>query len=526
MMSNQERIAQTQTTPENINSSSDKVKKSLETIDEIEKLVGEEFGVTGAERTRLADDALVFQAEKTAEEANQGNAQVDYEIANIIEKVETVVVEGALEESGAKTTTGNNPIMDLEKYGLGQAVTAAISELYTEEARLPSGYDVASLAVTVIEKGEKPQGDYDRYFDDRRADNLEKLASRPKLQELYKRTFIERPSYIKHVALIDDTNLTENAYFTSIDSTTSKKISAVHFNIEHNFENKEQEPGTQLLIKKFALQLGIDYKEMIQNKNVFDAFVLMHEFGHAADFISRDYTPLAINGNYSLTESIIESSNISNDRYKSEKTTRLINRKRTSFEDLQNMNLLAFNEDPNSKDPDTRERVRKAVLKRISKVNATRYRQIPEEIAADFFAREIIIQNADLFFRPHNEPDEGRGLIASGRPSIELDVDDWRDVVGLHSGTKLKMTRVESNIDGKIVKKTRNGEIDITEGVLAPLLLSENSITISKSGDVKDLYRSRPLGEITGVKARRHNGKLEYLLTDQGGRMAVMEIED
>lgn len=131
------------------------VEKALKVINDTDEYVSEQFGVTGAERTKLTDEALVYGAEEATHAADQDGMRTNMEVADIIGQVETVIVEGALEGVGVKNTTGENPIMDLEKDGLNNEVTLAIKELLTEDAKLPSGESIVGVAVEVINASEK-----------------------------------------------------------------------------------------------------------------------------------------------------------------------------------------------------------------------------------------------------------------------------------------------------------------------------------------------------------------------------------
>lgn len=138
-------------TPE-VNKGQKTIETALKIIDNTERFVGEKFNVIGAERTRLTDEALVFIAEETVKDADQNGKQTEKESSDIIEKIETVIIEGALEETGAKTTCGENPINDLENDGFRDEITDSIIELHNEDVKLPSGKNVAEVAVEVIER--------------------------------------------------------------------------------------------------------------------------------------------------------------------------------------------------------------------------------------------------------------------------------------------------------------------------------------------------------------------------------------
>jgi hypothetical protein len=153
---NPEARTQSSVLPEVIGRTPETVEAALKTIGETEQFVAEKTGATGAELTELVDNALVFVAEETIRAADEDSVRTDAESADIEGAIEPVVVEGALEETGVKVTSGENPILELENNGSSQELVVAIGKLHAEDAKLSSGESVAELAVGVIEKG-KPK---------------------------------------------------------------------------------------------------------------------------------------------------------------------------------------------------------------------------------------------------------------------------------------------------------------------------------------------------------------------------------
>ena len=142
-------------TPEKIEKEQPSVETALKIIEDTEKIVSEETKTSGTELIKLTDNALVYVAEKTVEAADEDGVRSETELSNIEKSFETAVVEGALEEAGVRASSGKNPIIDLDKSGLSQDLTTAISELHSEDAKLPTGENVAELAVVVIDQEQK-----------------------------------------------------------------------------------------------------------------------------------------------------------------------------------------------------------------------------------------------------------------------------------------------------------------------------------------------------------------------------------
>ena len=122
------------------------VTEAMRDIKETEQFVGHTTSASGAELTAATDDALVFVANETVKSADQDGVRTDTEKVDIRKSLQAVVVEGAMVESGNKPTTSDNPIVSLDKAGRDKEVTAMIKELKAEEAKLPTGEDVALMA--------------------------------------------------------------------------------------------------------------------------------------------------------------------------------------------------------------------------------------------------------------------------------------------------------------------------------------------------------------------------------------------
>lgn len=139
-MNNPDRLT---TNTENIEQNTETVQSAIETINDVEHFIEEKLNLEGAEKTTAVDDALLYAVQNSHENS-------------LVEKaVETVVIEGALEESGDKQTSGENPIIDLEKAGYDESVSKTINKF--RDDKLPNGRNISSLAVNIIDRYEKHQ---------------------------------------------------------------------------------------------------------------------------------------------------------------------------------------------------------------------------------------------------------------------------------------------------------------------------------------------------------------------------------
>lgn len=142
------------TSPENIETKQSPVEKALATIENTEKIISGTTDASGAELVGLTDEALVYVAEKTAEAAKEDGVVSITELSDINKSFNPVIVEGVFEELGEKTSDSKNPINDLEKSNPNELL-AAIGELHDSNAKLPSGEDIAELAVGVMDEETK-----------------------------------------------------------------------------------------------------------------------------------------------------------------------------------------------------------------------------------------------------------------------------------------------------------------------------------------------------------------------------------
>lgn len=135
------------------------VAKALDTINATETKISEHFGLTSdaPELPDLTDDALVHVAESSSDFAKEHPEQS--EIAT--DAVKTVLVEGALEVTGDRPESTENPIIKLENDGYDEQVTEAVRKLHDEGAVLPNGDSVAETIAITIMSQEMTSEEYD-----------------------------------------------------------------------------------------------------------------------------------------------------------------------------------------------------------------------------------------------------------------------------------------------------------------------------------------------------------------------------
>ena len=130
-------------------------KKILNKIKSVRDAIVSKFHARGNKLAQMTDDALVDVAKETIADADSDGRRSEEESASIMEAVETVVVQGAMEEAGAAEATRENPILRLKRdESVASDLDAAITDLNEHDVALPTGEKVADLADTVIERAE------------------------------------------------------------------------------------------------------------------------------------------------------------------------------------------------------------------------------------------------------------------------------------------------------------------------------------------------------------------------------------
>ncbi len=128
-----------------------KSEKFLGKIKDFKDKIAQKLGLGGEELTKAADEALVDAARETISSADQDGERTDEEKEVIHEAVSSVVVQGAMETAGYEQSSGENPILSLDQEETEADLVASIATLHEEDVALPTGEDVAELAVQTIE---------------------------------------------------------------------------------------------------------------------------------------------------------------------------------------------------------------------------------------------------------------------------------------------------------------------------------------------------------------------------------------
>ena len=234
------------------------VTKIMNKIKAIKDRILEKFHVKGDKLEQMADEALVHVAKETITEADKDGIRTEQESADIKEAVETVVVQGALEEASGEVLNAENPIVSLDKDdATAPDLVEAIQDLNEQDATLPTGESVAELAAEVIQRAEE-------------AEVMEESEKPPRLslsEAITNLVELEQSSEITkrpRAEIICDRNHIESQRIDIIDKRDAGQIE-LNFKlrgVELNFDNMKTPGGTT--VEEDALSYtGVDGKNKI-----------------------------------------------------------------------------------------------------------------------------------------------------------------------------------------------------------------------------------------------------------------------
>ena len=345
---------------------------------------------------------------------------------------------------------------------------------------------VANLANKSNDESDKSFGYYTpentrEYIKDRFSENLEMLEQLGDTHtvELYKSLMDEYPR-LRIVKLYDE-NIDDNAYFghAHYHSKNDSYIPRIGFNFSHKetytiektrelerqFPSGDNRLGRKYSTKRLAFVVGADWKKCIKNRNLIADEILLHEFGHAHDFIENFLKP--------QYESISGDSRGAEALYKASKIDRA---NRTEYE-LQSPDGSFQYLHRHSKEWRKSERRLKAMgIENYDEYLYARnqyYRDQPDEAYADRFAYEYIMRHYDDYFT--SDPRQYKKVYVNSEREMKLDR-DFVHILGLQQGLGVEIDRLDDE---------RNS-VKHTSGFLAFNMYVGKSVYLYENGDPKN----------------------------------------
>ena len=320
------------------------------------------------------------------------------------------------------------------------------------------------------------------YIKDRFSENLEMLEQLgdTHIANLYKSLMDEFPQ-LRIVKLYDE-DIDDNANFghASPRGDNGNYLPKIAFNFSHketysienarDFEEKlpsnDDRLGSKYSTKRLAFAIGADWKKCAKNRNLVADETLLHEFGHAYDFIENFLRP--------QYESIKGSSRGAEALYRASKIERA---NRREYELQSPDGSFEFLERSSEEWKKSERRLRAMGIENYDEYLYARhqyYRDQPDESYADEFAYKYILRHYDEYFTHERNRNDDRIYVDSEK-EIELDR-DFAHILGLKQGLGVEIDRLDS--DRKSIKHI--------SGFLAFNMYVGKSVYLYENGDPKN----------------------------------------
>lgn len=316
------------------------------------------------------------------------------------------------------------------------------------------------------------------YIKDRFSDNLSMLKLEVQddaFVNLYE-DIVEEYPILRTVALQDE-DIKHNAYFTyssmQSDGTYAPEVACnmshcetYAFNADEDLNNSlaiDGRLGEAYIIKRIAFSVGANWEQCAKNVRLNADFTLLHELGHAHDFIENYIRPEyeKIDGNSRGAEALFRA-----------RTIKIANR-----EEFQKCGPNPEGGWLSRNGERWRKHEKRLKAMGIDNYDEYRYavhqyyRDMPDEAYADNFAYDYIIRHYDKYFTTDKNDDSGRIFVDETR-GIELDP-DFVHILGLKQGLGVEIDRLDK--DRKSVKHIK--------GFLALNMYVGKSVYLYENGD-------------------------------------------
>ena len=320
------------------------------------------------------------------------------------------------------------------------------------------------------------------YIKDRFSENLEMLEGIGDAHtiQLYESLMEEYPQ-VRIVKLCDRAENDDNASFghANYSDETGNYLPEISFRFSHRGDyavdktrelerqlpSNDDRLGRKYSTKRLAFTIGADWKKCIKNKKLIADKILLHEFGHAYDFIENFLRPQyeSISGDSRGAEALYRASKIDG-----------VNRREYelqspdgSFEFLRR----------HSEEWRKSERRLKAMgIENYDEYLYARhqyYRDQPDEAYADKFAYDYIMRHYDDYFT--SDPRQYEKVYVNDQREIKLDK-DFVHILGLQQGLGVEIDRLDD--ERKSVKHA--------SGFLAFNMYVGKSVYLYENGDPKN----------------------------------------
>ena len=253
-------------------SSGNFVEKIIDKIKGLRAKIEQRLGLSSsAELTKMTDEALVYNAKETIAAADEDGVRTDEELADIKDAVSSVVIEGAMEESGMINAPEDaNPIVELDQGNTASDLLDSIRDFHENNAQLPNGDSIAELAVDAIERGRVEDVDGVEGAEDIHGH----VGLSEAIRDIRKGEYLRSGEtlYFPRTEIICDRDHVEDQRIDVINNLDKKKIEmSLKLRFSQNFEDGEiTDSGAKVSLGDFTYEDGKSGKSF----KLCDAFVL------------------------------------------------------------------------------------------------------------------------------------------------------------------------------------------------------------------------------------------------------------
>ena len=348
------------------------------------------------------------------------------------------------------------------------------------------------------------------YIKDRFSENLEMLnkLGDAHMVQLYESLMEDYPQ-LRIVKLYDE-DIDDNAFFSHASSRgeNGNYLPRIAFNFSHKetyivektqelerrLPSSDDRLGRKYSTKRLAFVIGVDWKKCIKNKKLIADEILLHEFGHAYDFIENFLRPQyeLINGDSRGAEALYRASKIERAN-------------RREYELQSPDGSFDFLHRHSKEWRKSERRLRAMGIENYDEYLYARhqyYRDQPDEAYADNFAYNYIMQHYDDYFT--SDTCQHEKVYVDSQREIELDR-DFVHILGLQQGLGIEIDRLDD------VRKS----VKHTSGFLAFNMYVGKNVYLYENGDPQNPGEKwricKGISEITLKPVRdEHTGKINH----------------
>ncbi len=374
-----------------------------------------------------------------------------------------------------------------------------------------------------------------QYMTNKEAINYEaiKNTNNAFLADIYRTLMSEHPE-LGSVLVVDD-NIEGNAHYSNLNRRNDGSVvQEMHFNFSNTEtylkpENlrKGDNYGLDCTLKTIALKTGALSSDVERNKRLVSAFIMLHEFGHAVDFLNN-YFRVEFNKEYGKNPNYYSGPSGLDPSKKYDLMALTLPRaiERSSEDRLKNTMTMPI---PGNIKMDNNRALVALFSGRLKALgidpedysdiyfrDKKAYREMSDEAFADNFATDFILRHYDYFFVGSDSQNPSS---SDSSERIKTYIGEWRRP---SSGSDLDMLGLA---EGRFVKLTKygrtGGSSEVIEGFLSNKIAIGKDVTLLSDGNPQSSGGRKVMPDVRNVifKATKKNGEIanEVWIDFKGG---------